>query len=213
MQNELALRRRRALFFLGSIVLVVFLIFLFLFTRQSNTGGISVTIAVQPDDATVYIDGKRASVGVNYVKPGEHTFVAKKTGFGDAVEKTTISESRTYVGLLPSPQSTEAKAWANSDEVSGQREEIGGLDAENRGDSYRAANPIIEVLPYIDISGPFSIDYGYVGAGSDKTYGIIDNSTPSGRKKALQWIRDKGYNPAELDIRFSDFINLLVGAN
>ncbi|QQS20198.1 hypothetical protein IPL85_01965 [Candidatus Saccharibacteria bacterium] len=211
--NSRLFKRRLVALSVFFAVLLVILIGLNLYSSTSRQGKIRVTVAVSPDDATVYLNGKVISAGVQYLAPGEYEFSAKKAGFADDTQKTTISASRTYIGLLPAPESPEAITWSNSEGINAKREEIGGLNAENRGASFHAKNPIIELLPHYDISGPYTIDYGYVGAGSDKIFLLIGNSTPTGRQKALQWIVDNGYSLAQLDIRFDDFTNPLTGEN
>lgn len=73
-------------------------------------------------------------------------------------------------------------------------------------------NPIIEYLPYADVSGPFSIDYGFTDPNDRfKFFILISNATPEGRQKALEWIRAQGVDPSTLDIRYKDYTRTLEG--
>lgn len=193
------------------MIVVVSVLFVFMAAGllRRNDSALSVTVDVLPRDARLYINGRASGGGVVKLVPGDYVFTAKKDGFDDAIEKTTISASRTYVALLPAPVSKEALDWAEKN--NSERERLAGNNAVNRGEGYREANPIISLLPQYDIAGPYTIDYGFKDESTDKTYLLIGNSTPEGRKKALQWIRDAGYNPSELDIRFADFTNPTTG--
>jgi hypothetical protein len=194
-----ARRRLIGVVFFSFVVVLVFVLL------SRGRGGLLIDVEVFPRDARLYINGKESSAGTIRLAPGDYVFTAKKEGFSDAVEKTSISEKRTYIALLPAPVSDEAIRWAN--ENNAERERLGGENALSRGEGYRSKNPIIEILPEYNIAGPFSIDYGASNDTSDNTYLLIGNSTPRGRVRALQWIRDHGYNPSELDIRFEDFVN------
>lgn len=80
----------------------------------------------------------------------------------------------------------------------------------NQSDSFEDNNPTNLDLPYFDSDGPFTVDYSS-GADLryDKPFIKITDSTPSGRVSALKWIREQGYDPSDLDIRYIDFVNPL----
>ncbi len=58
-----------------------------------------------------------------------------------------------------------------------------------------------------EVNGPFTITY--LGNDKDSNYFIfsISTSSPRGREKAMDWLRDQGYNPTESIIEFSDYEN------
>lgn len=62
-------------------------------------------------------------------------------------------------------------------------------------------------LLIIDINGPFTIEYLYTKNNVD--YIKIADSSPQGRMNALHWLRVRGIDPTDLNIRFDDFTNPL----
>lgn len=176
----------------------------------SRIGKQPVDITVFPEDAVVYINNQPVGGKTIYLQQGVYVFSAKKTGWSTDTQKVKVSNKPTSVILLPNPDSQEANDWLSNPEVQTQRESFGGEQANLRGINMRSANPIVNYLPYSDTSGPFEINYGYVGGDIMRIYLIVDYSTPNGRQKALGWIRSKGYNPTTFTIRFSDFKNPLL---
>lgn len=79
----------------------------------------------------------------------------------------------------------------------------------NASDNFSDNYPLIGKIPRIDITGPYSIDYGGDSSGNAASL-IIYDSTPNGRVAALQWIRAQGVDPTTLDIRYDEYINPLT---
>lgn len=190
------------------LALVTIVVVLYLLVPR-HEGEYKVTISVVPEDATILIDNKEVSIDNIWLTPGEYEFTAEKEGFAPDRVSRVITQDTT-VTLLPAPTSDEAIAWASQAEVQLQIEGLSGQKANERGVHISGQNPIIDQLPYVDIAGPFKIDYGYHGADNTATYLIIHKTTPNGRQAALEWIRKQGYDPTQLDIRFTDFKNPLL---
>jgi hypothetical protein len=203
------MRQKRFMVITALLLFVVWVAWL-LFVKTSHPGLVGVNVVVVPEDATIQIDGVAASVGTNYLQPGPHVFTATKSGFKDDVTKTTVSAELSEVILLPEPQSSGALSWSEQGDIQNKRESLGGQRAALLGEATIKKAPIITKLPHYDISGPFSIDYG-PGEETDSIFIVIGNSSPSGREKALEWIRNQGYDLSSLDIRFSDFTNPITG--
>lgn len=192
-----------ALLFLAIIALAIY-------TVTTQAGKIKATLTAYPDDSSVTMDGQKISQGTVYITPGPHTFVATKSGFLDDSVTASISEDTATVILLPTPQSAEAVAWSNQPDVTAMRESLGGQKAAMRGASLSKQYPLVDKLPYIDIAGPFALDYGYQGKDNSEVYFILHDSTPDGRRAALAWIRQQGVDPATLDLRYDEFKNPLT---
>jgi hypothetical protein len=62
--------------------------------------------------------------------------------------------------------------------------------------------PLENQLPYTDINGPFKIIYMYKQDNID-VIGVT-NSTPNGRKKAIEWIKSKNIDPSSIIINYLD---------
>lgn len=195
------------------VVVVAFAAFAvaWLSASRSGDGDALVTVEVSPKDSKLYLNGKGIRADKMRLKPGEYVFIAQKDGYLEDRFKLNITKdsNELYVGLLPSPESEEAKVWVSDNYA--ERESIGGKAAYDRGDYIRENNPVINDLPYFSVAGPYKIDYGLSSTSSDAhPYLLITYSSPDGRKKALDWLRNKGHDPAFLDIRFSDFNNPLL---
>ena len=193
-----------------AILLFLVVIGFSIYTIVVRAGKIKATVTAYPDDSLVTMDGKTISQGDTYLTPGKHTFIAKKTGFTDDTVTADISEDSSTVILLPTPQSDEAVAWSNQPDVTAKREALGGQKATMRGTSLSKQYPLVDKLPYIDITGPFALDYGYTGKDNSDIYFIIHDSTPDGRQAALKWMRQQGLDPATLDLRYGEYKNPLT---
>jgi len=198
------------------IIVALFLLLIVYWTALSITraGKTKVSIIVIPQDANVTLDNKPVSSGDLYLAPGDYTFSASKNGFKTDTHSVKVGKESLTVGLLPEPESTEAKKWlSDNSELQLQREELGGINANREGDELVEKNPILDALPYKDIYGPFNVDYG----ASDRQKGgillDINGSTPPGRAKAIEWIRQQGQDPTDLEIRYSDFKNPLINGD
>lgn len=195
------------------IVLLVFalIITFFLTIAISRIGKTKVNIELIPKDSSLYIDGKKFGSGDNYLKTGKHTFEAKKSGFIDDKVVLQVDNESLEIGLIPEPKSKEAIDWLNKNpEIQLNREGIGAKMSSLIGGYIEENTPIINDLPYTDIKGPFTIDYG---TEPSRLYGIfleITDSTPLGREAAVSWIKNQGYDPTNIDIRFDDFENPLL---
>jgi len=188
------------------IVLIAAVVF-FAVQGVGHTGKIATTVEVQPKDSVVKMGGAVIGSGTIYLSPGEYSFTAEKTGFTTAKQTIIISKDNHYVGLTPTPVSTEAIAWSNQTENALAVEQIGSKRSDTSGQTASTKNPLIDRLPYSDILGPFTVDYAFDTTDSTKTKIVIMDSTANGRVKALQWIRSQGVDPADLTIEFQDFTN------
>lgn len=173
-------------------------------------GKTKVSITVVPEDSQILVD-EQPSEKIIYLSPGEHTFAAKHSGFKDDTFTKVIGSGNESVGLIPTPDSDEARAmFENDPDLQAQREAIGGLRANEKGMQIEEQTPLIRVLPITDINGPFSIDYGPSETRENGTFIEISDSSPESRVDALKWIRRQGEDPTNLEIRYSDFVNPLA---
>jgi hypothetical protein len=177
----------------------------------TTSGKVQVTINTLPGDASITVNG--ASSGhTAYLVPGKYSFKATKDGFSDGSVDLYISNDVDTVYIPLTPVTAAAKSWASAESVRNQYEEYGGMARQYEGMAMNEQNPIIEYLPYADVSGPFSIDYGFTDPNDRfKFFILISNATPEGRQKALEWIRAQGVDPSTLDIRYKDYTRTLEG--
>lgn len=188
------------------MVLIVYNIIL-AFTRA---GEIKTTIQVVPKFSKISIDGKAISSKTVYLGPGDHTFSASTDGWKTDTQKINISKDDHRVNLLPAPESKEAKSWLeNNPEAEKEREGLSGETLDRQNQNALSQNPVLAFLPYSQESPPFNIDYGPSKDQQGGIFLIVSESSPNGRQAALDWIRQHGQDPTDLDITFTDFVNPL----
>lgn len=203
---------RKLLYLLGAAVVCLVLYLLVLtFSRSGET---KVEINVIPEDSLIYINGKQITETVTYLKPGEYEFSAKKDGFKEDKQKITIEDEDTVVELIPAPDSQEAFDFLeNNPELQRQREVIGGKRANLAGSELEEETPLIALLPtdQLDrINGLFSLDYGPSPVRENGVFIEVSSLSPKGRANAAKWIRERGTDPTDLEIRYVDFENPLA---
>lgn len=198
--------KQKLIFVAIAIVLVYFMISVANFFI--NSGKTKVTIEVAPEDSIVYVDGKKFKAGSLYLDRTSHAFVAKRDGFKDDVVTIVVGQEPARVGLLPFPNTDEAKKYLRLyPEVQQQRESIDGANNQGLGTAIVNQTPLIKLLPSTNINAPYVIDFGPSKTRTNGTVIYIGDSTSEGRISALKWIRAQGYNPSDLEIVFSDFSN------
>lgn len=204
-KNGLQIQRKHLLWLVfGFIALSVLYYLIVVYPR---VGKVAVLIQVYPDDASVYIDDSKSHSGTIYLRPGSYSFAAKKDGWYDVNLTQDISEKNNQVGLVPDPKSTENRSLINTPSITAQREALAGVAATAHGEDLRSNNPIIDKLPYSDISGPFKIDFGYNRDNHNELYLIVSYSTPDGRQNALKWLEKNSVDLSKREVIFEDFIN------
>lgn len=197
---------------IAAVALVIILGIMYgLIVTGQRLGKTAVDIQVLPKNSEVTVNGVEYENGKTYLKPGTYEFVAKYPDFSDAKKTVTITKESAEVILLPEPNTEAAnELLKNNPDLQRQREALGGREANLKGLEQEKKTPIITLLPYSDLTAPFSIDYGPSEYRKDDVVIIISNSTPDGRDYALRWIRQQGYDPANLEIVFDDFVNPLT---
>lgn len=199
------LYKKRFKLALGTIILLIVAASAWsIYGSIKHRGLIGVEIQTVPGDAEVLLDGKLVS-STPYLKPGTYTFTASKDGFKNSSLDMNISASHHYVGITLTPISDAATKWAADNQA--KYEKVGSRMIDERIVTVDKVNPLLSKLPYIDVMGPFSVNYAFSSEDSVNAYIVIKNATPAGRVKALQWIRDQGVDPADLNIQFEDFVN------
>ena len=172
--------------------------------------GSSIIIEVAPTDATVTINGNKAKIGKNLANSGTYQIGASREGFEPYTKTIKVgNDEDAYAGLVLYPKESEFSNWyldnrseaENAESISGKNSDI--VATQNKQNS-----PLITRLPAI--YRPFSIDYG-----KSKKYPndpgkiaiYIKALNPADRQSALRWIENRGFNPADYEIVFSNYRN------
>jgi len=186
-------------------VFILICVLYYLLAIYPRIGKIAVDILVNPNDATITLNGSRISPGTNYLNAGPYTLRAEKEGWKADEVTVSVSNELSAVALLPQPVSEEAKQQAKKEATT--RGGLSSIAANARGLDIRSAYPILNKLPYSDTSGPFKIDYGFNQDNSKIPYLIVSFSTPHGRSKAIKWLADNKTDLTSTEILFDEFIN------
>lgn len=206
MQND----KYKLIRYLAGGIVVLALVF-FLASTMSHAGKTKVILKVIPADSTIIIDNKPGRAGTLYLKPGSHKFTASRSGFKTSSQDVELGGVEQKISLLPAPVSKEAFQWlSDNPDIQRQREALGSERAAQAGQAALKQTPIIRLLPVTSLQGPFSINYGPSASRKNGTFLVITDSSPKGRAAAIGWIRQHGYDPTDLEIRYQDFINPIV---
>ena len=184
------------------VAFVIIPVTYFIFNSKSQEGKTKVTLISVPDDATITINDNPTRTGTIFLEPGIYTIKAQKNGFRSVEQKETVGNESRAITLSLAPTSDEAKKWAEQNKTKYlQVEGEGGREASRLGSEIRGKNPIINDLPYSSLL--YTI--GYQSDNDDPTGNsiIVTIDAPQGfRNAAVKQIRDMGYDPATLNIKF-----------
>lgn len=176
----------------------------------TRMGEIKVAINVIPKDAKVTIDNKPSSKRTVYLSAGEYSFSASAEGWQTDTQKLKVSKTSHEVYLLPVPASKKVEdLLKNNPDIQQERETLGGKRVELQNQESLEQHPVLKDLPYSQESPPFSIDFGPSKTRPGDMVFLVSDSSPNGRQAALDWIRQHGENPTDMEIVFSDFVNQL----
>lgn len=185
------------------------LILLFVIAVWQSVGRIGKTkivVVVSPADSQVTLDGNKVKSGALYVSSGEHSFAASRQFFDSSSETTKVSSGKA-VTLVLAPNSSEGQAIIeNTPGEIERRQALVSTAANNRGSQAVATNPFVSSLPiqnYV-LGESYRIDYGPPSQGTNQPLVLITAATPNLRESALGYIKDLGYNPADMNLVFKN---------
>lgn len=160
--------------------------------------------SIIPDDIIVTIDGNRVQPTSKLkVSSGKHSLIGKRVGF-ETYNQSFDLKSREIktVKLSLKPNGPAGYAWieAHPDQII-LGEVHGGQPIEDGYQRWRAKYPIVASLPVTQ--GNWSIDYGASPTKNENPPAMaitITYSSDTDKQKALDWIKNKKYNPDSYEI-------------
>lgn len=175
----------------------------FIFNQVRHSQEAKINIYVLPEDSTVKVDSQIVKKRSIYVKPGEHTVEASKTGFRTDKRKVSVKKKDVIdLYLLPYPVSQEALNWLRQNpDVQRLREEYAAHNVAQIQAKLKEKYPILEILPIV--TPYYRIDYGVSEKNPDDPESIalyITSATEANKNLALERIKDEGFNPNNYEI-------------
>lgn len=176
-------------------------------SRPGEVNNSYVQIEVAPKSAHVALDGKSSGAGKIAVPSASHTVTVSKQGFSTQTRTvTTQPDKTTYAGFALLPNSPSTQSWyVNHQSDKLLADGIGSHEADFISSSALKKNPFLKQLPLLygdGHGGLVHISQGVPISPGGPPAIYITASSPSSRQTALSYIRNRGYNPATMDIVF-----------
>lgn len=194
--------------FIALVVALIGLVGYAIFIAADRAGKVHVDLAIVPDDAKVTVDGKDVNPNLTYIQPGKkYSFKAQREGFESLEIESYVSNDNKIVTLPLTPESEEAKKWAqNNQDKYSVLEAKASKAANEEGEKITEQNPIVSSLPYKNLI--YTI--GYRGDPSDpsgRSIIVIIDARPNSRTAALQKLGELGGDITTLKIEFANYEN------
>jgi hypothetical protein len=196
----------RRLVVLSGTVVVVALILLGGYLVFRGDPEHTLTVKSIPNDLTLTLDGKQIPAnGDVKVTEGKHTLIGERNGFETYTEEVEVQQDSSVKMFLFS-NSAEGRSWEQkhpNESLEAEAESGRRFDELNR--RLRAKYPLLQELPVIGRG--FTIDQGVSKAhpGDPEVLAFyIKVVYPAGRKNARDWLTGHGYNPASLELIYTN---------
>lgn len=194
-----------------SVLLVIGLLVWLLFVTSLRVGKTEVLFTTVPKDSLVKIDGDTSRSGTRYLLPGTYDVTFTRDGFETTKKSIIVDAEPLEVGVsLPGDSDIARQYFKDNPDEEIMIEGVGGIESYRLGQKIIDANPIISSLPVRKVDQYFAIDYGIRDGSQTDTFLLIRNSSTDGRANAIQWIKQKGANPTDIDIRYDDYVSPLT---
>lgn len=209
-QQEIYAKRRKNLIIIGIIafiILVIFAIIGFIIDAQKTA---TLDILVAPSFAKVEIRNKKYVSTANIrLKPGEVTAYVTAQGFETEeviLNLTKNEEAQIYLSLNPTDEN--ADFYVNNPEEADLVQRINERLVNINANLYIKEHPIVNILPINIVEynqqnnlwTEYRIDYGEFSNCKTNFCLKITDTTGGNYEKALDQIRNKGFNPDDYEI-------------
>lgn len=184
----------------AAVALFIALGVLYLFSPKNSA---NVNVVASPSAAKIIIDStKELPVGKVYVPAGRHRLVASFYGFTAKTIDFSATQTLSEIDVVLEPNSQAGYDWLNNHpEDVNVRQRVGGIKYDKSAQNQLKQAPIIGDLPYFERY--FRVDYGASKAHPDDgkaTALYITYYANIGKQQALDWIKQKGYDPSSFEI-------------
>lgn len=168
-----------------------------------RAGKTPVSFITSPDEVQVeFNDQKITGSKTVYLKPGEYSFKATRSGFRENIIQTTVKDKpvRVVFTLIPIGNVSKSEKSTNVSKI----DKITTEALEKEQTTLAEANPIIKKLPIKN----FIYSIGYRADPDKENSIIVEIDAPKGYKNAaVNEIKRAGFDPSKLNINFRDYAN------
>jgi hypothetical protein len=162
---------------------------------------------VIPSGSTLSIDGQGVRAGKYGVASGSHVVIVSKKGFTTKTSTVSTTQSQTvYVGVALQPDSPSTANWYREHPQDQQLAEgLGSHEADYEKQAAIQNNPFLNQLPILygdGQGGTVNITLGVAISPGGPPAVYVTANTPTDRQGVLAYMRNRGYDPADMDIVF-----------
>ena len=195
-----------SLLWLASVALIVF-IFINIFL---HTGKQKVDILTVPTDSKISTPFGNLKQGINYLPYGQYNFTISRDGFKNITTPVTVTKelSRLPLAILPENEIGDKYLEDNPEETT-RYEVMGAAQSQKVSVEARERYPVVMQLPHRSLKDNFTINYGVDETSSQLVYFVIGKSSTKGRLSAVAWLKEKGIDISNADIRYGEFTSPL----
>lgn len=172
-----------------------------------------------PGGSKIIVNGKSLGEGTKTVGSGEIKIDVSKEGFASFSQSFFLNpDELKYFGVVLKSNSPSTATWYGTHPKDQKKSEgISSSNFDATSEKNSNSNTVLKLLPYIGAGGEFSVDYG-VGPDTNGDLRLptvyIEATTAQGRRDALLWMKNKGYDISSNQIIFTGALSpFAVGDN
>ncbi len=196
----------------SAVVTALVLIASFAWYIHNRVGMVRVEAIVVPADARVTYEHGAIRDGVNYIRPGVHTVSIEREGFDSREYAITVTPTTTTITPTTQPVDDVGEQYLRDNPDENVRYETAGAEQLRiASDRLLEQYPNIPDLPHrhFGLASVYRVSYG--GSNADGVpILVIENSSTEGRRDALKWLANNGYDINQIIIVYEDYTSPLV---
>jgi len=179
---------------------------------QKKFGGIGgsadktayITVTAAPSDSKVTLNNKSGQLGLNTVAPGNYSVTISRDGFASVTKNVTAVKGQdTPVAFALTPDRADTANWYLTHSQDATTAQNITNSQYSSVANYKATQPISSILPYTAGGFEFTIAEDPDSDDVNNPLIYIEADTPSAQQDALTWIKNQGYDPSKLNLKYS----------
>lgn len=188
-----------------ALIVVAFIIVPLVLYSQNLIYSSTINLKFAPKSATATIGSSGARFGDNKVRPGTYTVTIAKKGFATYTEKVTVKDGQTVAiaAALVSNDPSTADWYQTHTEDYSIAQSIGDDAADQAHADMKREFPIAQALPIVGLYSTYRVDYGKSQTRTGKYAVYISYQTEADKQKAIQAVKDAGYNLSDYEVIYT----------